>query len=126
MSALESSEFSDKLNWKYPRSTTESELLWIHSKEHIDNIKKVCKSDGGYLDPDTPVCLESFDIALKSAGAWLDGVDEILADNSAFVLSRPPSHHAEANRAMGFCLFSNAALAATYALRQVDKKSGYL
>jgi len=48
----------------------------------------------------------------------LDGVDEILAGNSALVLSRPPGHHAEADRGMGFCLFSNAALAAVYALKQ--------
>ena len=118
VSALESCEFSHKLNWLSPRSATEYELEWIHSKEHIDNVKQVCKSGGGYLDPDTPVCTESYDIALKSAGAWLDGVDEVLAGNSALVLSRPPGHHAEADRAMGFCLFSNAALAAVYALKQ--------
>ncbi len=118
VSALESCEFSHKLNWLSPRSATEYELEWIHSKEHIDNVKQVCKSGGGYLDPDTPVCPESYDIALKSAGAWMDGVDEVLAGNSALVLSRPPGHHAEADRAMGFCLFSNAALAAVYALKQ--------
>ena len=118
VSALESCEFSHKLNWLSPRSATEDELEWIHSKEHINNVKQVCKSGGGYLDPDTPVCPESYDIALKSAGAWLDGVDEILAGNSALILSRPPGHHAEADRAMGFCLFSNAALAAVYALKQ--------
>ena len=59
---------------------------------------------------------------MKSAGAWLDGVDEILAGNSAMVLSRPPGHHAETDRAMGFCLFSNAALAATYSLKQDNIK----
>jgi acetoin utilization deacetylase AcuC-like enzyme len=95
-------------------------LSWIHTQKHISHVKSVCKSGSGYLDPDTPVCPESFDIALKSAGAWLDGVDEILAENSALVLSRPPGHHAEADRAMGFCLFSNAALAAVYALKQND------
>ncbi len=122
VSALESCEFSHKLNWISPRSATESELEWIHRKEHIDHVKKVCDSGGGYLDTDTPVCPESFDIALKSAGAWLDGVDEILAGNSAMVLSRPPGHHAETDRAMGFCLFSNAALAATYSLKQDNIK----
>ena len=118
VSALESCEFSDKLSWKEPRAATESELAWIHSQKHIEHVRSVCASGGGYLDSDTPVCPESYDIALKSAGAWLDGVDEILAGNSALVLSRPPGHHAEADRGMGFCLFSNAALAAVYALKQ--------
>ena len=117
VSALESCEFSKQLNWREPRSATVSELEWIHSKEHIDHVKSVCASGGGYLDPDTPVCPESYDIALKSAGGWMDGMDEVLAGNSAFVLSRPPGHHAETDRVMGFCLFSNAALAAVYALK---------
>ena len=120
VSALESCEFSKHLNWKDPRSATVIELEWIHSKKHIDHVKQVCESGGGYLDPDTPVCPESYNIALKSAGAWMDGVDEVLKGNSAIVLSRPPGHHAEADRAMGFCLFSNAALSATYALKQND------
>ena len=117
---MESCEFSKQLNWREPRSATVSELEWVHSKEHIDHVKQVCESGGGYLDPDTPVCPESYNIALKSAGAWMDGVDEVLKGNSAIVLSRPPGHHAEADRAMGFCLFSNAALSATYALKQND------
>ena len=120
ISALKSSEFSNHLNWKEPRCSSENELEWVHTKEHIRHIKFVCDSGGGHLDPDTPVCPESYNIALKSAGAWLDGVDEVIERSSAFVLSRPPGHHAESNRAMGFCLFSNAALAATYALKQDD------
>ena len=119
---MESFEFSKRLIWIEPRSATVTELEWIHSKEHIEHVKQVCDSGGGYLDPDTPVCPISYDIALKSAGAWLDGVDEVLAGISAFVLSRPPGHHAEADRAMGFCLFSNAALAGVYALKQDNIK----
>ena len=118
ISALESCEFSDQLNWKDPRPASEDELEWVHTKEHIKHIKSICDSDVGYIDSDTPVCSESYNIALKSAGAWLDGVDEVIEGSSAFVLSRPPGHHAESDRAMGFCLFSNAALAATYALKQ--------
>ena len=117
VSALESCEFSNQLNWKNPRFATENELAWIHTKEYINQLKSVCDSGGGYLDPDTPVCPESYNIALKSSGAWLDGIDEVLDGRSALVLSRPPGHHAESNRAMGFCIFSNAALAAIYALK---------
>jgi len=118
VSALESSQQLNVLNWVEPRSATIVELEWIHTKEHIAYVKSICDAGGGYLDPDTPVCPESYAIALKSAGAWMDGVDKVLNGNSAFVLSRPPGHHAESDRAMGFCLFSNAALAAAYALNK--------
>ena len=115
---LENCNFADQLVWKSPRSATEEELSWIHTAQHIKRIKQVCESGGGYLDADTPVCPESYDIAKKSAGAWRDGVNEVLNGNSTLILSRPPGHHAERSRAMGFCLFSNAALAAIYALKQ--------
>ena len=118
VSALESFEQLNLLNWVEPRSATITELEWVHTKEHIANVKSICDTGGGYLDPDTPACPESYDIALKSAGGWMDGVDKVLNGISAFVLSRPPGHHAESDRAMGFCFFSNAALAATYALNQ--------
>ena len=118
VSALESSQHLNVLNWVEPRSATSTELEWVHTKEHISHVKSICDAGGGYLDPDTPVCPESYAIALKSAGAWMDGVDKVLNGNSAFVLSRPPGHHAESDRAMGFCLFSNAALAAAYALNK--------
>ena len=78
VSALKSCEFSAQLNWKDPRFVTVDELEWIHTKKHIKHIKSVCDSGGGYMDPDTPVCPESYNIALKSAGAWLDGVDEVI------------------------------------------------
>lgn len=118
MSALESCDYSGKLNWIVPQSASEEKLEWVHTKEHIRKIQSICERGGGFLETDTPVNKESYKIALKSAGAWLDAVDELLKGNSAFALSRPPGHHAESNRAMGFCLFSNAALASLYALKQ--------
>ena len=69
------------------------------------------------MDPDTPVSPESYDIALLSSGAWLDGVDQVLDhQQSSFILARPPGHHAERDNAMGFCLFNNCAVAANYAI----------
>ena len=117
ISAINSADFGNQLEWKYPHSATEEELRQVHTAEHIQSIKDICNSGGGYLEPDTPVCKESYKIALKSSGAWIDGISEINKGNSVFVLSRPPGHHAEINKAMGFCLFSNAALAAVSALK---------
>lgn len=119
VNALRSSTLSESIDWISPRPATLDELLWIHTHAHIDKVRTMAESGGGYLDEDTPVCSESYAIALLSAGAWLKGVDETLnRKQNAIVISRPPGHHAESDRAMGFCLFSNAALAAHYAVRQ--------
>ncbi|SVD86958.1 uncharacterized protein METZ01_LOCUS439812, partial [marine metagenome] len=55
ISAINSVDFGNQLEWKYPHSATEEELRQVHTSEHIQSIKDICNSGGGYLEPDTPV-----------------------------------------------------------------------
>jgi acetoin utilization deacetylase AcuC-like enzyme len=125
--ALKKVEWHDQLEWQLPIPVTQKDVLAqiqkIHTLEHIERIQRVAANGGGYLDADTPISERSYEVALLAVSAWLDGVDQVL-DNKrpAFVLARPPGHHATRDTAMGFCLFSNAAIAAEYALTKPGVK----
>jgi len=105
-----------------PRPATEKELQFIHTPVYVSSIKSTAGKDRVHLDPDTSTSARSFEIALLAAGGVLKAADFIMDGKiqNGFALVRPPGHHAEASRAMGFCLFNNIALGAAY----LQKKHG--
>ena len=82
--------------------------------DYLNNVKRICESGGGRIDPDTYLTAESYEVAREAVQTWLDGADEAMENGSAFVVARPPGHHATPASGMGFCLLSNAAIAARY------------
>ena len=100
-----------------PRLATDQDLLRVHTQEHVDAMA-ARRGKASMIDEDTFTSPDSDEIARLAAGAVLTGVDRVLDGaprSRALALVRPPGHHAEADRAMGFCLYSNIAVGAAYA-----------
>ena len=93
------------------------QLLRVHGAAHVDSIEALSESGGGMIDLDTAASAGSWEAALHSAGGAVHAVERLLGEGGfAFCGLRPPGHHAERDRAMGFCLFNNVAVAAAHAL----------
>jgi acetoin utilization deacetylase AcuC-like enzyme len=99
-----------------PREATREQLARVHGSEYL---RRISETAGGAvaLDPDTYTSPETYEIALLAAGAAVDGVERVMGGGHKRVLAmvRPPGHHAEHERAMGFCFYNNVAVAAAHA-----------
>jgi acetoin utilization deacetylase AcuC-like enzyme len=99
-----------------PRAERE-QLLRVHDAAHLDRIEELSRGGGGMIDLDTVASEGSWEAAVRAAGGAAHAVDRLLGDGQRFAFCgmRPPGHHAERGRAMGFCLFNNVAVAAAQA-----------
>jgi acetoin utilization deacetylase AcuC-like enzyme len=100
-----------------PRPCERDDLLRVHTPQYVDLVSSTAGRPMVSLDPDTQTSPRSYEAALHAAGGCLEAIDRIMGGEirNCFAMIRPPGHHAEASRAMGFCLFNNVAVAARYA-----------
>jgi acetoin utilization deacetylase AcuC-like enzyme len=107
-----------------PRFATEEEIQGIHTSSYVSAIKATSGKERVALDSDTSTSARSYEVALLAAGGVLKAIELILQGKvqNGFAFVRPPGHHAEASRAMGFCLFNNVAVGAEYLLEKHNHK----
>lgn len=122
---LKHESFLDKIDLIKPKPADEEEIQLAHSPKQVKYLLSSIKENRLMLDEDTYVVENSWDAALTAAGSTIDAVDLVINKKyrNIFCLVRPPGHHAESHRPMGFCLFNNAAVGAKYAKQkyQLDR-----
>lgn len=110
----------DDLIYVTPRSASADEICLIHDARYYEMVAQTAGKPYSQLDPDTSTSPKSYEAACRAVGGILDLVDAIMKGeiDNGIALVRPPGHHAEQDRAMGFCLFNNIAIAARYLIEK--------
>jgi len=118
ISHLEQTQLKQQLTLIKPRAASIEEVSLVHHKQYISHVQDIAQKGGGWLDADTAMSPDSYEAAIYAAGGAIRATEAVMNGevDSAFALVRPPGHHATSQRAMGFCLFNNVAIAAKYAL----------
>ena len=125
---LRESSVADQIHWVEPSSSRNvvQEIERVHTGSYIEEVRAYSERGWGCFES-TQISPDSFEVACLAVTAWLDGVDTVWqSGNPAFVLARPPGHHALRNEGMGFCIFCNAAIAAMYAQSKGVQRIGIL
>jgi acetoin utilization deacetylase AcuC-like enzyme len=114
IAGVRDAQLGELVTWDPGRDATKDELALVHDARYVDALEEFARGGGGHLDADTVVAPGSFAAATRAAGCGLRAVEALTAGNgdAAFVVVRPPGHHAVASRGQGFCLFNNIAVAA--------------
>lgn len=122
--ALIRSGLLDELNPVPARPASMDDLRLVHNSSYIQQVQNASLQGYGQLDPDTYVNRHSCDAAMRAAGGLIDLSKAVFQGDlqNGFALVRPPGHHALPDRAMGFCIFNNVAVAAKALLREMDIK----
>lgn len=117
--ALASADFAADLNYEEAPIVTLEQLYRVHDKKYVDYLLQISPKEGlVYIDSDTIMSPATLSAAMRAAGAVVKAVDLLISnrEKTAFCNVRPPGHHAEQDRAMGFCFFNNIAVGVAHAI----------
>lgn len=118
---LEAVEIATRLIFPVFTKATPASIKRNHTLEHVREVAATAAHPACYLDADTRTSADSYEAALFAAGAVIDGIKRLEKNeiDNAFCFVRPPGHHAERNQSMGFCLFNNVAIGASWAIKEL-------